>query len=232
MVVSPLLRGLFGLEADALERRISLEPHLPADWLRFEIRNVPLSDGRTGRQGGFRVSTRRSGSHPAHNESWPDPFQLTFAPAFAPVTELTGADFNGASVNCPREDNGADWHARCVVTRVPARATYIALPQFVRLRDRRAAAPLGRAQFGGEAGFGGLGRPEPVAPGSFRKTWTTSASTCSAPCGWPLSRALSSLPEVASFSFQIPGQGSAPSIIRSFSTSARSDLCGSRTTRL
>ena len=46
MVVSPLLRGLFGLQVDALDRRISMEPHLPADWDRFEIRNVPLADGK------------------------------------------------------------------------------------------------------------------------------------------------------------------------------------------
>src|SRR5207302_11096786 len=32
MVVSPLLRGLFGLQTDAQNRQITLSPHVPADW--------------------------------------------------------------------------------------------------------------------------------------------------------------------------------------------------------
>jgi hypothetical protein len=119
MVVSPLLRGLFGLQVDALDRRISMEPHLPADWDRFEIRNVPLADGKVdfAFQRDDREGTLRIRNH------GPAPFQLAFAPAFAPVTELTGAEFNGAAVNCPREENGADWHARCAVTAGPGEST-------------------------------------------------------------------------------------------------------------
>ena len=119
MVVSPLLRGLFGLQVEALDRRISMEPHLPADWDRFEIRNVALADGkvdfvfeRDDRQATLRI----------RNHS-PAPFQLAFAPAFAPVTELAGAEFNGAAVNCPREESGPDWHARCAVTAGPGEST-------------------------------------------------------------------------------------------------------------
>src|SRR4029077_8946460 len=40
MVVSPILRGLFGLETDAENHRIMLAPHAPADWTSFAIRNV------------------------------------------------------------------------------------------------------------------------------------------------------------------------------------------------
>ena len=32
MVISPLLRGLFGLQTDAGARRVTLAPHVPADW--------------------------------------------------------------------------------------------------------------------------------------------------------------------------------------------------------
>ncbi len=42
MVVSPILRGMLGLETDALHRRVKLAPHLPADWTRFTIQNVRL----------------------------------------------------------------------------------------------------------------------------------------------------------------------------------------------
>ncbi len=112
MVVSPLLRGLFGLQVNALDRRISLEPHLPAAWDRFEIRNVPLANAKVDFtfQRDDREATLRIRNH------GPAPFQLTFAPAFAPVTELAGAQFNRAALSCPREESGPDWHARCAVT--------------------------------------------------------------------------------------------------------------------
>ena len=37
MVISPILRGLFGLQADAANHTISLAPHVPADWTSFAI---------------------------------------------------------------------------------------------------------------------------------------------------------------------------------------------------
>ena len=44
MVVSPLLRGLFGLEVDAANRRVTLKPHLPASWDHYSIRGVRVAD--------------------------------------------------------------------------------------------------------------------------------------------------------------------------------------------
>jgi hypothetical protein len=44
MVISPLLRGLFGLEWDAGNRTLRLAPQLPADWERARLRNVPLGN--------------------------------------------------------------------------------------------------------------------------------------------------------------------------------------------
>jgi hypothetical protein len=34
------LRGMLGLETDALHHRVRLAPHIPADWTRFSVRNV------------------------------------------------------------------------------------------------------------------------------------------------------------------------------------------------
>jgi glycogen debranching enzyme len=42
MVVSPILRGMLGLETDAIHRSVRLTPHVPADWTRFSIANVRL----------------------------------------------------------------------------------------------------------------------------------------------------------------------------------------------
>jgi hypothetical protein len=44
MVVSPAVRGLFGIEADALHRTLRLQPQLPASWDFAEIRNVRVGD--------------------------------------------------------------------------------------------------------------------------------------------------------------------------------------------
>src|SRR5260370_30658872 len=42
MVVSPILRGMLGLETDAIHRSVKLAPHIPADWTRFGVENVRL----------------------------------------------------------------------------------------------------------------------------------------------------------------------------------------------
>ncbi len=42
MVISPILRGMFGLQTDAEKHEISLAPHVPADWTSFAIRNVRM----------------------------------------------------------------------------------------------------------------------------------------------------------------------------------------------
>jgi hypothetical protein len=44
MVLSPAIRGLFGIDADALHRNVQLQPHLPASWDFAEIRNVRVGD--------------------------------------------------------------------------------------------------------------------------------------------------------------------------------------------
>jgi hypothetical protein len=44
MVLSPAIRGLFGIEADALHRNLRLQPRLPASWDSAEIRNVRVGD--------------------------------------------------------------------------------------------------------------------------------------------------------------------------------------------
>jgi hypothetical protein len=44
MVLSPAIRGLFGIDADALHHTLHLQPHLPASWDFAEIRNVRVGD--------------------------------------------------------------------------------------------------------------------------------------------------------------------------------------------
>ncbi|MDQ2840736.1 MAG: glycogen debranching protein [Acidobacteriota bacterium] len=57
MVISPLLRGLFGLDWDALHHTLHVAPHLPADWERASLHNVPLGSEKVD------VEYRRIGDH-------------------------------------------------------------------------------------------------------------------------------------------------------------------------
>src|SRR6202040_1189832 len=44
MVVSPLLKGMFGLEKDATKKTLTFVPHVPANWTNFKINNVRVGD--------------------------------------------------------------------------------------------------------------------------------------------------------------------------------------------
>jgi hypothetical protein len=46
MVLTPALRGLFGLDWDAPHRTLRMAPNLPAGWERARLHNVPLGDSR------------------------------------------------------------------------------------------------------------------------------------------------------------------------------------------
>jgi glycogen debranching enzyme len=56
MVISPVLRGLFGLEWDAAGNKLTITPSLPAEWDRATLRHVPLAGG------GIDLEITRSGA--------------------------------------------------------------------------------------------------------------------------------------------------------------------------
>jgi hypothetical protein len=56
MILTPLLRGLFGLQPDALHNRLAINPHLPAEWDHATIRNIAVGEQRVN------VEIKRAGS--------------------------------------------------------------------------------------------------------------------------------------------------------------------------
>jgi glycogen debranching enzyme len=44
MVVTPILRGMFGIGVDALKHEVTVEPHLPADWDSAEVKRIHIGD--------------------------------------------------------------------------------------------------------------------------------------------------------------------------------------------
>jgi glycogen debranching enzyme len=44
MVITPALRGLFGITVDAQTKTVTVNPHLPADWEQAEVRRLAVGD--------------------------------------------------------------------------------------------------------------------------------------------------------------------------------------------
>ena len=57
MVLSPAIRGLFGIDVDALHRNLHLQPHLPASWDFAEIHNVRVGDDL------YQITLKRERNH-------------------------------------------------------------------------------------------------------------------------------------------------------------------------
>lgn len=60
MAVLPVLKGMAGIEVDAVNETISISPRMPDEWDSMTIRNVRCGDGR------FDLTLRRDGDRIAH----------------------------------------------------------------------------------------------------------------------------------------------------------------------
>lgn len=112
MVISPLLRGLFGLDVDSLEKHITLRPHFPPEWTDVSLRHVRLGTGyadftfhRSSKSLSLAVENHSSGA-----------WQVTFAPAYSKYTAVTGAEAGNAPAQFTRHDYGVDWHPSMTTT--------------------------------------------------------------------------------------------------------------------
>jgi hypothetical protein len=106
MVISPILRGMFGLETDAEKHQITLAPHVPADWTSFAIRNVQVCGTSVSFQ--YRktadstvLETIRAGS----GECW-----VEFSPAFSLRTQVVSVEMNGHDIAFKMLPNRNDQH--------------------------------------------------------------------------------------------------------------------------
>ncbi len=107
MVISPVLRGLFGLKVDATEKRLVLEPHLPADWHDAAVRGVRMGQGTVD----FELSWPASGEIQLRIDNKTSaPFELEFAPALSPVDKVTKAAYESTPLKWTEARNSNDWH--------------------------------------------------------------------------------------------------------------------------
>jgi hypothetical protein len=91
MVIAPLLLGMFDLRVDALDRRISLSPQLPANWDHAALQNIRLGEATVDlrieqKPGLVRFSVTDNASSGA---------VVDYSPAFSPHARILRVTLNG-----------------------------------------------------------------------------------------------------------------------------------------
>lgn len=108
MVISPILRGMFGLKTDAGRHQIEFDPHIPADWASFAIRNIRLGNVAVNFQyrkdsDAIVLETTRSGT----GDCW-----VEFSPAFSLRTRVISVKMNDRPLPFQMRANADDQHLR------------------------------------------------------------------------------------------------------------------------
>jgi len=106
MVVSPILRGMFGLQTDAEKHQITLAPHVSADWTSFAIRGVHVGTVSVDFEyhktaDSLVLNTKRTGS----GDCW-----VEFSPALSLRTQVVSVEMNGRPVPFKMLPNENDQH--------------------------------------------------------------------------------------------------------------------------
>lgn len=106
MVISPILRGLFGLQVDAEKHQVTLAPHIPADWTSFTIRNVRVGDAGLDihykkSADNVTLEAKRSGT----GDCW-----VEFSPALSLRAEVVSVELNGRPLTFKVQPNQNDQH--------------------------------------------------------------------------------------------------------------------------
>jgi glycogen debranching enzyme len=113
MVISPVLRGMMGLQVNVQEKAITLAPHLPAHWSHVGLENVPL--GKSSIRFEYKknheeitLEVERVGG----NESC----FVDFQPAVSLRAKVLKAELNGKPVPFKSEPSASDQH---IAVRIP-----------------------------------------------------------------------------------------------------------------
>jgi glycogen debranching enzyme len=112
MVISPLLRGLFGFESDAVNHVLTFAPHVPAEWNSFTIQNVPL--GRDSIHLVYGKFEDTIGLEATRNGT--ESCMLVFSPAISLRAEVLSAELNDRPVPFQVVKNSQDQHVSVKVS--------------------------------------------------------------------------------------------------------------------
>jgi glycogen debranching enzyme len=116
MVVNPLLRGLFGLQANAIAHRLTFSPHIPANWTSFQIKNVhvgssilDLDYARTADSILLDVHNNDVQNKNARNPTV-ESCTLEFSPAISLRAQVISAEIDGRPIEFNVHSNSEDQH--------------------------------------------------------------------------------------------------------------------------
>jgi glycogen debranching enzyme len=107
MVISPVLRGLFGLQSDAVQRSVKFTPHVPSDWTWFTVDNVRVGSASLRLAYTKTISeisltvTRTAGSGDC---------LLEFSPALSPRAQVAGVELDGKRMQFQIKKSDVDQH--------------------------------------------------------------------------------------------------------------------------
>ena len=119
MIVSPMLRGLFGLAPDAVTDTLTFAPHVPADWTSFAIRNVAVGSTKIDLHYAKDLEGITLEAKPSGASSTNSSLKLDFQPAVSLRAKVLSATLNGRPVPLHVEPSAADQH---VLVRIPLSA--------------------------------------------------------------------------------------------------------------
>ena len=106
MVISPLLRGLFGLKTEAAPCHLTLAPHVPAGWSEFRLNNLHVGSASLGvvyhkTASEIALEVTRAGSGECSME---------FSPAVSLRAQVSAVELNGKRVPFKLNQSDVDQH--------------------------------------------------------------------------------------------------------------------------
>ena len=126
---APVVRGLLGLEADAVSRTLTFAPQLPAEWDRLTIKNVPLGSGEN-----LRIEFERDGGTLRYRfrgarEGW----VLRFRPALPVGTLVGGVSVDGRPLEFSLENHRSAVALACEIPLRPQMFIEVSLEEMTQL---------------------------------------------------------------------------------------------------
>src|SRR6266446_6681782 len=106
MVITPLLRGMFGLQFDAQAHKLSFAPHVPADWKEFSIHQLAAPAGSVDLQFSRTVDSMTV----IVERNDPAQLKMELRPAVSPRAVVLGVTLNGRPAQFHLEPHANDQH--------------------------------------------------------------------------------------------------------------------------
>ena len=106
MVVSPMLRGMFGLERDERKRTLTFAPDVPADWGWYTLKNVQIGGSQV------ELRTRKNTGEIALeiSQTGNGTFNLDYEPAISARAKVLSVELNGKTVEYHVSASPLDQH--------------------------------------------------------------------------------------------------------------------------